>query len=394
MKAAKVTEALEAMERGHADLHAKFLELKASKGEAGVGHIQDGKGELDKSKTSVHGTYDGVAAALQAIRVDLQQAMNIEQIVILKDNAIEQGKTLTSAATVKEWGKHCKEFKTALDQAGKAAVAIDADEDADMPSFNFIVAMQAISSKKAIASGLGTSFYEAKAGIKGCLLDKTDAANTLLNNAIFKSAAKQIAKHHKTADSGNIIIAEKNKLKRIEKVLRVSIDPALLARYGIRKEASWATKILGFSFFGRTPRYWHVGFPPHGAMVCRLQLSGSSILAGIPVDKIPGGDLKAKRRGLINVQEQELVALLADGFFATLKSGDLLITPTGFIVLECTESTSVGLWWTVSSDDADARRCLHQLQQMIEAYPEVRQASTGFVQFKDFLAGSLEDARA
>jgi hypothetical protein len=73
------------------------------------------------------------------------------------------------------------------------------------------------------------------------------------------------------------------------------------------------------------------------------------------------------------------------GFALEHDSTKLAVLPTGFIYIIVSQA-SVGLRWSLSSDESDTNRVKLGLTNLIHSFPEMGNASTGCKQFLDWLS--------
>jgi hypothetical protein len=152
--------------------------------------------------------------------------------------------------------------------------------------------------------------------------------------------------------------------------------------------APWSSKIHGYEFFGATEKWVHIGFAPFCAMECRYLIEGELITIGIDPQRVDGDCLKDMRRILLTMSADKLCAyfMLHGAWTVTAKAGELVVIPTGVILLQIASASTIGLRWGLASDVNDKLRCLGQLTMLVDDFPELRSATTGYVQFKEFLS--------
>ena len=77
----------------------------------------------------------------------------------------------------------------------------------------------------------------------------------------------------------------------------------------------------------------------------------------------------------------------ADGWIVVVSLMQCVVIPTGFMTLSmpANDTTCKGIRWSLSSCDSDKCRVGNQLKELLPAFPEVRQANTGYQQLHDFL---------
>ena len=68
-----------------------------------------------------------------------------------------------------------------------------------------------------------------------------------------------------------------------------------------------------------------------------------------------------------------------------MKSQQLALIPTGFMVMMFSPCQTLGCRWPVAADDADMLRVVGQLTELLDKFPETRQLSTGYMALRDHL---------
>ena len=99
-----------------------------------------------------------------------------------------------------------------------------------------------------------------------------------------------------------------------------------------------------------------------------------------------------KRWAISEMPTDNLRALIADGGFlwhfdegeAEQNGQRLIVIPTGFFILQAAEQSSF-VRWGLTADDRDIGRTKLALQQMTQAFPELRDRKTGCLSFLEFL---------
>ena len=122
-----------------------------------------------------------------------------------------------------------------------------------------------------------------------------------------------------------------------------------------------------------------------------MLLKGKMIIAGFPLDRIPGDDSRAKRSYLLSCGAEQCKQLVTvDGFCATLTPGKILMVPSGFMMSQTCTADCEGIRWGVGSDSADNERVRHALDLLLTAYPGLARPDKGMAPFLAYL-GSSED---
>ena len=129
----------------------------------------------------------------------------------------------------------------------------------------------------------------------------------------------------------------------------------------------------------------HIGFAPFWAMECRYLIEGEITTIGIDPQRVDGDRLKDMRRILLTMSEDKLRAYFeAHGaWIVTAKANEFVFIPTGVILLQIAAASTIGIRWGLASDVNDKLRCLGQLIMLVDDFPELRSATTGYAQFKE-----------
>ena len=100
-----------------------------------------------------------------------------------------------------------------------------------------------------------------------------------------------------------------------------------------------------------------------------------------------GTDFFQKRGWLQACSKEDLLALVRDnGWCVAHNNSQALIVPSGFIcVYFCPEKTKL-IRWGISSDGRDTERVKIALEMQIDAFTELRNASSGYLGFHRFLS--------
>ena len=231
------------------------------------------------------------------------------------------------------------------------------------------------------------SIFEAKGGLKACLLSpKTgqDPAAEIMKLSYIKKGQKELTEHIKSNHWGVWQLKEEPKAKKINKMLDAGFDPNVRAKV-LLPAVEWARMVFDTVMFMTGVVHVHVGLGHFCCMEARLLFEGSEIVLGIPQEKIPGSNIKEKRKHLFSATIDTLSALLAQGGFMHMHdSSKLLVLPTGFLFV-FVSTGACGLRWALSSDDADTERVKAQLSALMLAFPEMKNPSTGHAQLLDWL---------
>ena len=234
------------------------------------------------------------------------------------------------------------------------------------------------------------SFYEAKAGMKAArvVMPSCGPATNLnfAKLAVVKKVTRDLAKHIKTASYGTAPFDMVAKETKVSKFLRQAFDHQLFTRHPLPTASPWASKIYQVTPFVANTPWFHVGFPSFGCMECRLITEGCMYYIGIAIENVPGETIKEKRRSIIQGDKDSLLSLVQQhGWCVKLCEGECLVVPTGFLIISLCNTVCYGMRWCCSSDINDRLRNVQQLTSLLAEFGELRQPTTGYQQFLDFL---------
>ena len=137
---------------------------------------------------------------------------------------------------------------------------------------------------------------------------------------------------------------------------------------------------------GYTDKFVNVGYAPFCLPEVIVTLVGSLVVAGLPLDAIPGEDLKAKRKNLGQATIDQLKQYLTNGgWMVRLKDVGVLVVPTGFLLLKAAETATTCLRWSFCGDERDLYRTGVALEALLAAYPEMKNPHLGYQQFMEWI---------
>ena len=89
----------------------------------------------------------------------------------------------------------------------------------------------------------------------------------------------------------------------------------------------------------------------------------------------------------------DLDGLISRGGFAKEVCADeVVVIPSGMLLIMVSGAGNTSYRWAVSSDDADSARVLHMCRQVLAAFPEHRGQGIGLTQWVDFLESRAASA--
>ena len=179
--------------------------------------------------------------------------------------------------------------------------------------------------------------------------------------------------------------SEDVKGKRIEKILHKGYDPVMLTVLPVPTSDDWGRKVYVRHVFGAQEGWTHVGMPHMCCMEVRVILEGSESILGFPYDEIPGSSAKEKRVWLASASADELHERNTRGFCITYDQTEAAVIPSGYMCVHVAHKTTFGLRWSISSDQQDSTRVKRLLRELLAAFRELSQPSTGHTGFLSFL---------
>ena len=194
--------------------------------------------------------------------------------------------------------------------------------------------------------------------------------------------------HLKTNKTGSIPILDAPFHKKILKELKGVYEPTLFAQKPLPSNVDWAEKIYTVNFVGAVKGSVNVNFAHLCGMEARFLLEGEMIVAGVPLTTDVGRcDFKDLRRQIWNATIDDLDGLIKNGGWLCKQSaGDLVVCPSGFLIIMIPVETCFGLRWAMSSDNMDTERCKLYLNEVIAKFPEISNPSTGYGQWLKWLS--------
>ena len=239
---------------------------------------------------------------------------------------------------------------------------------------------------------VGASMYEAKAGVRvSTFVSKPgkDIVNGLRQNAAYKKVKKDLEKHmEKTGQSWSNKAtqqAEPNGKKWL-KLVKQSLDSNLFTSL-VLPDQPWAKNIYAYDVVCSKDKHVASSFTQFASCEARVYLEGSEFLIGVPYEKLPGLDLKEKRRwlGQASVDDLKHAVELGGGFAKWCKSDDCILIPSGFVLVAASQGCTM-MRWAVGSDPQDSSRVRSMIGVLLQSYSELRAPQFPYSSFYDFLS--------
>ena len=325
--------------------------------------------------------------SLAGKKAEIARATEIQTLIHFAKEAADEVKELAKSNIFKEYNTAVAGWKTELVQLQRGpsrGAASDVNETVP----------DVVQHLTAFCSGIVDrrgSLYEAKAGIRGHVAKIPGALLVpLQKQATFKKAVKDLKKHVTTRDYRTSTLSQKDDGK-LYKLLRTHMDAAAFQRFVIPKESVMLDeKVCRLQWYAQRESSVICGMNTFAAMEGRLIMDGECHWIGIACDQVPGDSLRDKRAVILGMAEGDLKTLIeTHGWSLSAAAGDIMIAPSGFVCCVVAETTVYGMRWTIAADDADALRCKTGLAEIMAAYPETKQPSTGLSMFHDHLSRSM-----
>ena len=185
---------------------------------------------------------------------------------------------------------------------------------------------------------------------------------------VYKRTKVDLLKHLKKTHEYGIAGVDPRKRKTMEKLLVRAFEMSILTPIQVPGDTAWGDKVDGMQAFACSAKFWSICVPPFASIEARYVVEGSMLFAGLPLDVIPGDGLKQKRQALYDMGAEKMAELIeASGWIGAVEEGNVIIVPTGFMVISCCRSTtSHGFRWMVEADNNNTHRTIASLEQLIE----------------------------
>ena len=233
-----------------------------------------------------------------------------------------------------------------------------------------------------------TSLFEAKAGLRGAIVAPTnwESIELVKNLAKSKKAKKDLDNHLKVAKEGyQPILPDVPHIRKIIKELHKCFDASMFSKV-VLPSADWADKVYAPAYVGAQEGAVCVLMPHMCCMEARILFSGEAIILGIPIGAGGHGPKDLRKKIYASTVDDIKVLVESGGFCIVHKADDgCLLFPSGFLWVQVNLTASWGLKWSLSSDEQDCIRVRDCIQKAIDAWPELCNPSTGYVQFLEYL---------
>ena len=247
-----------------------------------------------------------------------------------------------------------------------------------------------------------TSIYEAKAGVRGALMNVMDmeAYNNIAKQPIVIKATKAAAQALKAGGEAysQEIKGGKQVLRRFEQVLVATVGPDARTKLVTPASAPWAQKVWAAEIIATADNYTQANWAPFGMMTAYMMLKGTATFAGIRTERIEGNTFAEKRSNVLRMEKEELFGRIRDGGWMakfdsaiTSEGHTTIIIPTGFFILIAADKATM-LRWNLSSDATDTARVKYTIKGMMDSFVELHSQDSGYDGFVAFLGAHSEPA--
>ena len=382
----KFPEALQKALEKKDEMDAKLQEIK-SKTPSAASQVEDILKDVvvkySKNKTHLEELKEEVSCTKTLV----SSATNADELKEARKAATESMKRFTRG-DAKEFAAVVRTvhafYEKELRSAASAAVPIGTKAPIVLTLEQYII------DEKLVIGAFG-SVFEAKAGVRGTLIAPAsgeDPVSVIAAQPWFKSAKRVLENHLKNNSWGVADVDDVKKVKKTEKSLLKSFDPSVFSKLALPSPSThpWAAKVYGMQAFGSQAGFTHVGVPHMGCIEARLLVSGRELVLGVEVSRVPGASMREKRAFMHSAPLGVLKDLVTKYGFALLHDcTHLAVIPSGFLVLGCAFEKSFGVRWSVSADGPDTNRVKAILADLLENFPELKQPSTGYSSFLNYL---------
>jgi len=297
------------------------------------------------------------------------------------------GKKLTKEA-VKSWRAAVRTTTTSIEshKRGTALSRTEAVAPGDAPVR--YRALLAVTGSLPITS----AGFEAKAGIKACLVPPkahADVVEILGKVPFIKQASKRLTDFLKKEALCVINVESDAKGKKLLKTLKTHFDSIFFTALMTPNEA-WAEHIYSVQVYGSRKHSITTGPAAFCCTECRLVLTGSETVIGLPDGDVPGSDFLSKRNWLDAAGTEDLILALSqsqNSFCTSHNGSSMLVIPSGFLLVYVSTGTegTTGLRWSVSGCTNDSNRVCRTLKASVEAFKELADPKSGYPAFLRYL---------
>ena len=206
-----------------------------------------------------------------------------------------------------------------------------------------------------------------------------------VNQAWVRKAFRDLDAHCAKFPSSYVPIVSPPVLKKIDKLLKRALDPGMTTRW-VLPEAPWAESVFTPSCVGFKAPSMHASWQLLGKMEALTVFQGTAKIFSIESTSMLGASYADKRKWLYTATIDELIsAAKGHGYLAVAEAGITYVFPSGFCWVMVANEGMKGMRWSLTSDEGDKARVMLTVRGCLNAFTELRQPSTGWQSFLDFL---------
>jgi len=236
------------------------------------------------------------------------------------------------------------------------------------------------------------SIFEARAGIKACKLQPLGRATPdqdIMKANYVKRALKGTKSHMQVSgstSSHHVFMQASPDGKKINKVLNKAIDGNARTKM-VLPDQDHFNKVFSPDLLVETQNSVLI-MPTNYCMTeARLIFEEGSIVMGTPWGMLKGHTAEEKRVAYLQMTVDDAIALLEHGSWVVkAEVGDVLVIPSGHLIVSASPTGCTYLRWCVGGDNVDCSRAREMLSHMMVAFPELKAAQHGYLQLHEFLA--------
>lgn len=182
------------------------------------------------------------------------------------------------------------------------------------------------------------SMFESKAGIRIAKLapvSGTDPASELKVLPVMKAAMKAIDQHMEKNEKWGSVDLDPNKFSKGINILQKAFAKTVLATISLPQGPAFSTMVYKKQAFGHSVGFY-IGLTHFACMECRCLTVGRQDTMGVPVQDVPGNDMKEKLVWLYAASNPQLIDVVrAKGWYLRQTTAEAVLVPSGCFILSC-----------------------------------------------------------
>ena len=244
-----------------------------------------------------------------------------------------------------------------------------------------------------LAAGLQgplNSIYQAKDGATGAVAQSSARSGAVeaevANLPFVKSGTKKLLDHVNINAWGvSPFMSNSPQSRKLTRVPQGHFDPALFQRIGLPKQ-DWAHRVYQFELYGSRQHFEQTCLTHMCQCEARLAISGSAMYTfGVPSRAVPGEDLYSKRLYVSGCNADDLGGILRSGFVVKQTPGQLVVVPSGFLVIMAGADDCIGLRWPIGGDHREVARVSNYIDDALTSFTELTPRELGWTPFAEYL---------